>query len=97
MAAEVAHLGLEATAELLHEAPGSKAVLRRRVPPVLEADGHYSADHGTADGPCPADAAAETTGDPGDGFILDPQFLAHGQQNRLRSIVAAGQQFLGSV
>ncbi len=97
MAADVPHLGLEAATKLLGQIPCAKAIFRRRIPSVLETDGHHGTDDGTADGPRAADTATKAAGDPGERLVLYPYLLAHGQQDRLRSIIAPRQQFLGRI
>jgi hypothetical protein len=52
--------------------PCAKPIFRRRVPSLLEADGHYGADDGTADSPRAADTATEAAGDPGNHLVLYP-------------------------
>jgi hypothetical protein len=64
---------------------------------VGEADGDEGAGDGPADGADAAHAGAEGGGDARDEGAFDAQFLAHGQENGLRSVEAAKHALLGWV
>ncbi len=83
-----AHLLLEAAVDLAGEVVDLVAGLPGLVAAVGEADGDHGAGDGPADGAEAAHAAAKGGGHARDEGALDAQFLAHGQENGLRSLVA---------
>ena len=91
------HLGLEAATKLLRHRQSAERFLHGVTPFLLEADSHHGTGDGTADGPRIADPAGEAGGDPGNDFVLNPEFLAHGQQYGLRSSITLLHDFRGPV
>ena len=66
---------------------------------LLEANSHHGTDNGTADSTCIADPSCERTGYPRNHIVLClyPEFLAHGQKDRLRSNVTLTHKLRGGI
>ena len=84
-APDLSHLLFEASTELTRHTQVLQHALHRFCSPELQADGHHASDNGTTDGSAVADSPGEPGRYSGDGWILrlQPEFLAHGQENGL--------------
>jgi hypothetical protein len=93
------HLGLEAATKLPHHRQFPHHLFHRLATPLLETNRHHGTSNGTANSTRVADPSCESNGYLGNDVVpyLYPEFLAHGQKDRLRSNVPLTHKLCGAI